>query len=113
MKRDRRHGTRIEDSRRRSARIADYRAVWWSKPGDRHPHHGWLVDWSAHGVALVVEAQDLPAPGESIMPCRRQDLRGWHRPVTVTRVAPLSGLLRLIAAEYASSESQANSHGSS
>jgi hypothetical protein len=113
MKRDRRYDTRIEDSRRRSARIADYRAVWWSRSGDRQPHHGWLVDWSAHGVALVVEAGDLPAPGESILPCRRHDIRGWHRPVTVTRVAPLSGLLRLVAAEYASAEPQGDLHASS
>ncbi len=100
MKRDRRRNLHRSEGWRRSDRIADYREVWWRQaPGEPY-RCGWLVEWSAHGIAMLVERADAPAIGAVISPKRRPDLRSWTREAAVRRVEPLSGLLTLVAAEY-------------
>ncbi len=80
--------------------MADYREVWWRQtPGEPY-RCGWLVEWSAHGIGLLVEKPDTPPIGAVISPRRRPDLRAWTREAAVRRVEPLSGLLTLVAAEY-------------
>jgi hypothetical protein len=100
MCKDRRIELRENAGRRRSDRISDYKAVSWRQQGKRTYCDGWLVDWSAHGVGLVMELKEVPAEGTVIYPKQRPDLRAWRRPAVVRRIEPLSDLLYLVAAEY-------------
>ncbi len=97
LKRDRRHAHRAEDGRRRSARIADYRPVTWLRNG--RPAHAWLVNESAGGLAMLVQAPTAPpigAPIQVAVHSRTNPLRAC----LVARVTPESAGLHLLSAEY-------------
>lgn len=100
MSLDRRKKMREVPDRRRSSRLADYKTVTWQCMNSKAQGEGILVQWSAHGLALLIEKPDTPAPGDRLLPRKRPDLRGWSRQVCVQRVQPLSDLLNLVAAEY-------------
>lgn len=100
MKKERRNDKRANLGRRSSERIAEYRPVWWREEGVEDPRVAWLVEESAHGLAIVTESQDTPRLGTRIMPHEHLKRRPRHRPAVVTRTDRLSDLLDLTAAEY-------------
>jgi hypothetical protein len=50
---------------------------------------------------MLTERPMTPAPGRRLFPKEKVGRQPWQRAVVVTRVDHLSGLLDLVAAEYA------------
>lgn len=106
MSRDRRTEERLAPDRRHWIRIPDYRSVRWRADDDPLLRSGVLVEWSAHGVTMLTEANDTPHEGVRLVPRKRRHLRGWCKPAVVTRVEPLPGAFHRVVAEFPDSVEQ-------
>lgn len=97
---DRRRRLRQEKNRRGASPVPVFDNVHWRVEGESREREGVLVGVSARGLALLTERPVTPAPGRRLVPKTGGSHRAWRRPVVVTRVDHLSGLLDLVAAEY-------------
>ncbi len=52
--------------RRQEQRQSASLPLWWRKGSDRIAHHGWMLDVSAHGLALLATQDHCPAVGDQI-----------------------------------------------
>lgn len=101
MNRDRRKRTRPDTDRRDSTRVPVFDNVLWRVDGESGLREGVLVGVSTTGLAMLTERPVTPAPGRRLFPKAKIGRQAWQRAVVVTRVDHLSGLLDLVAAEYA------------
>jgi len=97
--------------RRREPRYPLSFPVWWRQSGDTTIRHGWMLNLSAHGAALLASRHDRPALGDSVSislvgPQASLDpkvSRVLLDRATVCRVDPVAPSLERVALHFESS----------
>ena len=94
--------------RRREPRHRLSLPVWWRAPGQVGTQHGWMLDVSGHGAALMTSRQSRPAVGDRVdVSLVDPDLRpgpgvSSHllKRATVHRLDPLASSLDRVALHF-------------
>lgn len=91
--------------RRREPRHGVSLPVWWRGPGQVNPGHGWMLDISGHGAAMLTPQENAPAVGDRLTVSLVDPATGPHAGVaqyllsraTVHRVDPIGRTLGRVA----------------
>lgn len=82
--------------------------VWWRGPGQASPGHGWMLDVSGHGVAMLTPSDSCPAVGDRLNVSLVDPGEGPYNEIsqylltraTVHRVEPISKSLERVALHF-------------